>query len=157
MTETESETVQGLQCSTGRLTVQLNARGLLAHQASAYEEWGYSGLVSFRPGEERRGLSMRFGTDWGASQSGVQSMWSQADASRMARGGMPTNAAQRFQAELGYGLKRRYSDWFWEPFVTAESSQGNEALRYGLKLTSGTRFEAGLEIGRRVMGPGHTE
>ena len=38
----------GLGYAMGRITVQVNARGLLAHQDDAYEEWGYSASVSYR-------------------------------------------------------------------------------------------------------------
>ena len=45
---------------------------LAAHQDSAYEEWGFSGSVTYRPGQDGRGLALTFGSAWGATQSGVQ-------------------------------------------------------------------------------------
>ena len=75
------------------------------------------------------------------------------------------NAAQRFQAELGYGVAGRKAfaggkalaggtaDALWVPFLGAETADGGaRSLRMGLKLTSGPNLEAGLEFGRRENG-----
>ena len=42
----------------GGLTVEMRARGLLAHEEHDYEEWGVSATVVFSPGEGGRGLSI---------------------------------------------------------------------------------------------------
>ena len=148
----------GLAHTSGRLSVEVNARGLVAHEDTAYEEWGFSGSVTYQPGKDGRGLSMKFGSDWGATQSGVQSLWSRADASGLARGGAAMDLAQRFQAEFGYGLHGRKGRALWVPFVAAETGQGgNRSLRMGLKLTSGSHIEAGLEIGQRATLRGETQ
>ena len=42
----------------GGLTVEMRARGLLAHEEHDYEEWGVSVTVVFSPGEGGRGLSI---------------------------------------------------------------------------------------------------
>ena len=148
----------GLAHTSGRLSVEVNARGLVAHENTAYEERGFSGSVTYQPGKDGRGLSMKFGSAWGATQSGVQSLWSRADASGLARGGAPMDLAQRFQAEFGYGLHGRKGRALWAPFVAAETGQGgNQSLRMGLKLTSGSNIEAGLEIGQRATLRGQTQ
>ena len=140
----------GLGFAAGRLAVQVNARGLVAHEDTAYEEWGFSGSVTYQPGKDGRGLSMKLGSAWGATQSGVQSLWSPADASGLARGGAAMNLAQRFQTEFGYGLSGHKGRALWVPFVGAEAGQGgSQSLRMGVKLTSGSNVEAGLEIGQR--------
>ena len=58
----------------------VNARGLLAHQDTAYEEWGFSGALTVTPSADGRGLSMRLGSGWGATHSGVESLWSRQNA-----------------------------------------------------------------------------
>ena len=75
----------GLGYAAGRLSVEINARGLLAHQDTGYEEWGFGGSIAYTPSEDGRGLSMRLGSAWGAGQSGVQSLWSRRDVSGLAR------------------------------------------------------------------------
>ena len=122
----------------------------MAHEDTAYEEWGFSGSVQYQPGKDGRGLSMNLGSAWGATHSGVQSLWTAQDASGLARGAA-MNAAQRFQAELGYGLGGRgKAEALWVPFLGAESADGGaQSLRMGVKLTSGPNVEMGLEFGRR--------
>ena len=140
----------GLGYAAGNLSLEVKARALVAHQDTEYEEWGFSGSVVYTPGKDGRGLSMKLGSAWGSTQSGVQSLWSRQDASGLARGAA-MNAAQRFQAELGYGFAgRRNADALWVPFLGAESGEGAaQSLRMGVRLTSGTNVEMGLELGRR--------
>ena len=144
----------GLGYAAGQLSVEVNARGLLAHRDTEYEEWGLSGSIAYTPGKDGRGLSMRLGSAWGATQSGVESLWSRQDAS-----GLVSNAAfeaaQRYQVELRYGLDGKKGRARWEPFVGVESGEGaSRALRLGVKLTSGRRLDVGLELGRRQGRPG---
>ena len=139
----------GLAYGTGRLSVEVNARTLVAHEDTDYEEWGFSGSLNYQPGKGGRGLSMKLGSAWGAAQSGVQSLWTRADASGLVPG-TAMNPAQRFQAEFGYGLNGPRGRALWMPFVCAEAVQGGQqSLRMGLKLTSGSNVEAGFEIGQR--------
>ena len=139
----------GLGYAAGRIAVQVNARGLVAHEDAAYEEWGFSGSVQYRPGKDGRGLTMQLGSAWGATQSGVQSLWARADASGLARS-TGFQAAQRFQAELGYGLAGPKGRALWVPFLQGESSGGAQALVLGVRMTSGAHISAGLEIGGRA-------
>ena len=144
----------GLGYAAGRLSVEINARGLLAHQDTGYEEWGFGGSIAYTPSEDGRGLSMRLGSAWGAGQSGVQSLWSRRDVSGLARPAA-FEAAQRYQAELRYGLDGRKGRARWEPYVGVESGDGlSRALRLGVTLTSGRRLDAGLELGRCQRRPG---
>ena len=143
----------GLGYAAGNLSLGVTARALLAHEDTECEEWGFSGSVVYTPGKDGRGLSMKLGSAWGSTQSGVQSLWSRQDASGLARGaGMI--AAQRFQAELGYGFAgRRNADVRWVPFLGAESGEGAaRSLRLGVRLTSGPNVDMGLEFGRRENG-----
>ena len=151
----DAETGAGVEVSGGlgyaanRLKVEVNARVLVAHEDTEYEEWGFSGSIAYTPGKDGRGLSMKLGSAWGSTQSGVQSLWSRQDASGLARNA-PFAAAQRFQAELGYGIAGRRKAALWVPFIAAQAGDGDgQSLRLGVKLTSGPNLEAGLELGRR--------
>ena len=143
----------GLGYGSGRFSLQLDGRALVAHEDTEYREWGYSTSVRYEPGAEGRGLNLSLGSAWGAAQSGVQSLWSQADASALVPGQAPMHAAQRFQGELGYGLlgpKRRVS---WTPYLAADAgADASQAFRLGVRLTSGDRLEVHLELGRRDTG-----
>ena len=147
----------GLGYAAGNLSVEVNARALVAHEDTEYEEWGFSGSLAYTPGQDGRGLSMKLGSAWGSTQSGVQSLWSGQDASGMARNG-PFEAAQRFQAELGYGIAGRRKAALWVPFIAAQAADGDgQSLRMGVKLTAGPNVDAGLELGRLENGRGEPE
>ena len=82
------------------------------------------------------------------------SLWSRRDVSGLARHAA-FEAAQRYRAELRYGLDGRKGRARWEPYVGVESGDGSSrALRLGVALTSGLRLDAGLELGLRQGLPG---
>ena len=134
----------GLAYGVGRLSLEADARRLLAHEDTAYEEWGFSGSLRWQPAEDGRGWSMNAGSSWGVTQSGVDALWNGHNASGLAdRAAVDT--AQRFQAELGYGLIGPRGRGLWYPFLGAWTADGEEqSVRMGLKLTSGTNVEMAL-------------
>ena len=144
----------GLGYAIGQFAVEVNGRMLLAHEDTEYEEWGFSGAITYQPNSDGRGISMNLGSAWGTTQSGVQSLWSRQDAGGLARGAAMHDAAQRFKAEVGYGFSgRRNADARWAPFLGVESGDGGgQAIRTGVRLTSGPNLDAGLEFGRRGNG-----
>ncbi len=143
----------GLGYAIGPLAVEINVRALVAHEDTAYEESGFSGSIRYQPRPDGRGLSMKLGSAWGRTDSGVQSLWTRQDASGLVRGAA-MNAAQRLQAEWGYGFSgRRNAEALWVPFLGAESAGGGaQSLRAGFRLTSEPNVEMGLELGRRENG-----
>ena len=156
----DAETGAGLEVGGGlaydkaRLTVQVDARVLLTHRDRDYEEWGYSLSFVYQPGEDGRGLRYQAGSQWGATQSGVQSLWSLQNAGGLASAER-TAGGQRYTAELGYGFG---VGRLWYPYVATESGGGSsQALRFGLKLNAASDLEAGLEIGRRAHLSGQIE
>ena len=156
----DAETGAGLEVGGGlaydkaRLTVQVDGRVLLTHRDRDYEEWGYSLSFAYQPGEDGRGLRYQAGSQWGATQSGVQSLWSLQNAGGLANGARTANG-QRYTAELGYGFGVRR---LWYPYVATESGgASSQALRFGLKLNAGSALEAGVEIGRRAHITGEVE
>ena len=132
----------GLGWARGALTLQVNGRMLVAHADESYEEWGYSGSLVYEPGADGLGLQMRVGSSAGASASGIGNLWALENASGLVRGGA-VPFAQRFAAEVGYGIGR---GTLWYPYFVADDSG---RTRYGLKLSSGRTMGVGLEFGRR--------
>ena len=132
----------GLDWARGSLTLQLSGRMLVAHADESYEEWGYSGSLVYEPGADGLGLQMRVGSSAGAAASGIRNLWALENASGLVRGGA-VPFAQRFDAEVGYGLGR---GTLWYPYFVADDSG---QTRYGLKLSSGRTIGVGLEFGRR--------
>ena len=157
----DAETGAGLEVGGGlaygkaRLTVQVDGRVLLTHRDRDYEEWGYSLSLVYQPSEDGRGLRYQAGSQWGATQSGVQSLWSLQNAGGLVNGAR-TADGQRYTAELGYGFG--VVGRLWYPYVATESGgASSQALRFGLKFNAGSALEAGLEIGRRAHLPGEME
>ena len=132
----------GLDWARGSLTLQVSGRMLIAHADESYEEWGYSGSLVYEPGADGLGLQMRVGSSAGAAASGIRNLWALENASGLVRGGA-VPFAQRFDAEVGYGLGR---GTLWYPYFVADDSG---QTRYGLKLSSGRTIGVGLEFGRR--------
>ena len=156
----DAETGAGLEVGGGlaydmaRLSVQADGRVLLTHRDRDYEEWGYSLSFVYKPAGDGRGLRYRAGSQWGAAQSGVQSLWSLQNAAGLANGARTANG-QGYTAELGYGFGARR---LWYPYVATESAgASSQALRFGLNLNAGSDLEAGLEIGRRAHMSGQME
>ena len=132
----------GLDWARGSLTLQVNGRMLVAHADESYEEWGYSGSLVYEPGADGLGLQMRVGSSAGAAASGIRNLWALENASGLVRGGA-VPFAQRFDAEVGYGIGR---GTLWYPYFVADDSG---QTRLGLKLSSGRTIGVGLEFGRR--------
>ncbi len=92
----------GLRWSSGALTAEVRARGLISHNEGGYEEWGVSASVGYAPGPDGRGLSLRAGSSWGAAAGGAERLWSQAAG--LSPGGAFEPGAAGFDAEAGWGL-----------------------------------------------------
>ena len=148
----------GLGYRLGRLSVQLDARALLAHEDSEYREWGLGGSVGYAAGAGGRGLSLSLGSALGATHSGVRGMWARETAEGMARGGMTGPAgAGRHRAELAYVFGRDPEGARWRPFLGVEAANGGSSLSAGLGLEAGPETGARLEFTRRDGGLGDAE
>ena len=82
------------------MTVQVNALGLVVHEDAAYEDLRFRNSVKHQFRADGRGLSLNLSSAWGTTQRNVQPLWSQADASGLARNTAMCRA-QRFRAKLG--------------------------------------------------------
>lgn len=58
-------------------------------------------------------------------------------------------AAQRFQAEFGYGVLGPRGQALWVPYIAAEVGDASQAFKLGLKLNAGETLEGAIEIGQR--------
>ena len=85
------------------LTVEANARTLVAHEDSGYREWGAGGSVRLGPDASGRGLSLVLSPVWGTPSSGVDRLWSARDAAGLVRDD-DFEAERRLEGEVGYGF-----------------------------------------------------
>ena len=142
----DAETGSGLEMGaalrydSGGLTVEVGARGLLAHSDSDYEEWGVSGSVRYAPGADGRGLSLRLGSAWGADSGGAERLWAQAQSGL---GGRRFDPAARLDAEVGYGLAAPRG--LLTPYAGASMSSHADTWRAGARWKPGPAFDVSLE------------
>ena len=141
----DAETGSGLELGGGLrwaglkgFSVEVRARGLLAHEERDYEEWGVSASLGLSPGEGGRGLSMRVGSVWGADSGGVERLWSQR-----ALAGSSFDPDARLEAEVGYGLDAMRG--LLTPYTGVALSSGGESWRAGARFRFGERFTMSLE------------
>jgi len=149
----------GLAYAAGRLSVQVDARALLAHRDEDYREWGVSGAVTWQPDAQGHGWSMTARSSWGVTASGMESLWHRP-ATDGVLSDVTGRAVHRFESELGYGLAGLQGRRLWYPFIGTRTADGGaQSVRMGVKLTSGPNLDAALEIGRSAQPgsvPDHT-
>ena len=153
----DADTGYGMEIGTGLryanvgrgFTMEFNARSLLTHQASAFEEWGASGSLGIDPGESGLGPALRFRSSWGAASGGVEQLWSQ-DRAFDFPGGSGFQNGHRVETEAGYGLGREYSRYRLTPYgVLVMGEQGEQGFGLGTRLDLGEAFSLSLEVSRR--------
>ena len=133
------------------LSIEASVRGLLAHEASDYREWGAGGALRFDPGQKGLGLSASIVPTWGSAASGVDQLWQQ-QASGLGPGNpLATAAAGRVDAELGYGLAALRGRGLLTPYARMALTEGSEqAWHLGARLGLAESLNVSLEASRRA-------
>ena len=133
------------------LSIEAAVRGLLAHEASDYREWGASGALRFDPGKQGRGLTASIMPTWGSAASGVSRLWGQPDASGLAvDNALATATAGRLDAELGYGLATLQGRGLLTPYVRAALVESDsQAWHVGARLALAGSLNFSVEASRR--------
>ena len=153
----DAETGTGVELGAGLryadpargLTMEVNARALIAHEETGYEEWGASGFVRLDPGASGHGLSLTLSPAWGATSSGVERLWSLRDTAGLAANG-GFEPGRRLEAELGYGQSAFGGSGVMTPYASLGLSDGiGRTLRTGVRWTLGPDFTLGLKGTRR--------
>ena len=157
----DAETGAGVEIGGGlrfadasrRFSLQLNARALLAHSESEYEEWGLGASVVVHPNASGQGVTFNVRTAWGEVASGVDAMWSRYDAAALVNRGersLARRVGARYDAELGYGLNAPGGRNVLVPYVAAGVSDiGTRDYRLGLRLRSSANMDLRFEVDRR--------
>ena len=157
----DAETGAGVEIGGGlrfadasrRVSLQLNARALLAHSESEYEEWGLGASVVVHPNASGQGVTFNLRSAWGEVASGVDAMWSRYDAAALVdRGerGLARRIGARYDAELGYGLNAPGGRSVVVPYVAAGVSDiGTRDYRMGLRLRTNANMDLRFEVDRR--------
>ena len=135
----------------------LNARGLLAHEASGFRESGASASFTWdsRPTTDR-GLALTLRRSWGGSPAGgMDALLGRGTLAGLAANdnGGDTASAGRLEAELGFGLPMFGGALTATPHLGIGLTDTGRDYRLGWRLTSARKgapgFEIGLEVTRR--------
>ena len=98
----------GVEYAHTKLGLGIEARGryLLAHQKSAFDEWGASLTLKLDPGADKRGLWLALAPVWGAEASQVEQMWGSADVVQAGADAAtkPGLSPAQVEFDVGYGL-----------------------------------------------------
>ena len=170
----DAETGSGIELGAGirytdavlGLSLEANARGLVAHQDSAYEEWGAWATIRMDPGEPGKGLSLSLSPTWGAASSGLDQLWNSASmpgygVSAPGYGiGSPGYAANswlnpggRLSAELGYGVDAFHGRGMGTYYSGLERAGGGfQSWRLGKRWELGTQLQMSVEGERNEFG-----
>ena len=136
--------------SASGLTVEANARKLIAHEDSGYEEWGAGGAVRLDPGASGRGLSLSLAPVWGTPSSGVERLWSARDAAGLVRDD-DFEAERRLEGEVGYGFGAPRGLGVVTPYAGLSLADGGgRAWRMGARWQVMPDLTLGLEGTRRA-------
>ena len=140
------------------LALDLKARGLVAHEASGFREWGASASLTWDPRPETdRGLALTLRQSWGGSPAGgmdallgretlagvAASPGSGAGASD---NGGDTPSAGRLEAELGYGIAMFGGGFTGTPYLGFGLTDGGRDYRLGWRLNPAGRGDRGLAL-----------
>ena len=128
------------------LTVQANARGLLAHKDADYAEWGAAGSVRFAPGGGLGlGPLLIVSSSRGAVSGGAARLWEARDARGLAPD-LGFAPAGRLEAEAGWGLAVFDGRGLMTPVVgLAISATGQRTWRTAVRWTLGPGLAFGVE------------
>ena len=135
------------------VALDMKARGLVAHEASGFREWGASLAASWDPRPTTdRGLSLSLRQSWGASPAGgMDALLSRETLADLAAndedGGAGFEASSRLEGELGHGVAMFGSAFTGTPNVGfGLSGGGAREWRLGWRLTSAVRGDPGFEV-----------
>ena len=73
----------GLRYTIGSVTMEAQARTLVAHEAAGYEEWGLGGAIRVAAKPSGRGLTLSIAPAWGRTGSAAERLWSAHDATAL--------------------------------------------------------------------------
>ena len=138
----------GLAYQGTGITIEGKVRTLVAHDDSAYEEWGASASVRIDPGGDGRGLSLAITPTWGSAASEAEQLWSARNAGQLGDAG-DFKAEQRLDAKLGYGLGAPHGWGVVTPWAGLSLADGAErTLRTGLRWKAADSATVALEAAR---------
>ena len=156
-TGTGVEVGAGLRYTVGAVTIEAQARTLLAHEASGYEEWGMSGAVRVTPGASGRGLTLSIAPAWGQTGSAAERLWSAQKPSALGSDS-EFEAESRLEMDAGYGFGLAHGRGVLTPYAGFTlGDAGNRTVRTGARWQLNPDTVLGLEATRQASGAGEAD
>ena len=132
-TGTGIEIGAGLRYTVGTVTIETQARTLLAHEDSNYEEWGMSGTIRVTPSASGRGLTLSIAPAWGQTGSAAEQLWSAHDA-RAFGSDQDFEASSRLEMDAGFGFGLPGNRGVLTPYAgLALGEAGDRTMRTGTR------------------------
>ncbi len=103
-------------------SVEARGRGLIAHQTSAFREWGAGFAMRLQPGRDQGGLSFSLEPSWGQATGSAQTLW---------------------QAQAGFGPQRATMR---DPTAPALRTSGWSPDGLALELGWGVALPGGMQV-----------
>ena len=131
------------------VALELRGRGLIAHDASGFREWGASAALTWDPRPETdRGLALRLRQSWGGSPAGGMDalLGRETLAGLAANDNGGTASAGRLEAELGYGIALFDGGFTGTPNLGVGFSETGRDYRVGWRLSSARRGDPGFQV-----------
>ena len=131
------------------VALDLKGRGLIAHEASGFREWGASAALTWDPRPETdRGLALRLRQSWGGSPTGGMDalLGRETLAGLAANDDGGTASAGRLEAELGYGIALFDGGFTGTPNLGVGFSETGRDYRVGWRLTSARKGDPGFQV-----------
>ena len=132
------------------VALDLKARGLVAHEAPGFREWGASASLAWDPRPSTdRGLALTLRQSWGGSPTGgMDALLGRETLAGLAANdnGDTTASAGRLEAELGYGIAMFDGGFTGTPHLGVGLTETGRDYRLGWRLTSAQPGDPGFEI-----------
>ena len=156
-TGTGVEVGAGLRYTAGAVTVEAQARTLLVHEASGYEDWGASGAIRVTPDASGRGLTLSIAPAWGRTGSAAERLWSAHDARAFGESS-EFEADSRLVIDAGYGIGLTHRRGMLTPYAGLTlGDAGNRTVRTGTRWQMGPDAVVGLEGSRQASDAGEAD
>ena len=161
----KAETGVGAELSGGfeyahtKLGLDIEARGryLLAHQKSAFDEWGASLTLKLDPGADKQGLWLALAPVWGAEASQVEQMWGSAEALRAGAetDTTPGLSPEQVEFDVGYGVMMHEGTGLLTTYGgVSTSGPASHGYRVGGRIELGEWVDLSVEGERTTRGRG---
>ena len=130
------------------LALDLKARGLVAHEASGFREWGASASLTWDPRPDTdRGLALTLRQSWGGSPAGgMDALLGRETLAGLTADDNASAGSGRLEAELGYGIAMFGGGFTGTPYLGFALSDTSRDYRLGWRLKAAERGGRGLAL-----------